>query len=662
MTKLYLSLLFSAFCLCAAAQTHTTNTDSLPITKRIFKLGEIYIKGKTDNSSNTISSDKIEQNGKLDVATALNILPGVSLSKVGARNESVVLIRGFDLRQVPVYIDGIPVYVPYDGYVDLGRFTSFDVSQINVAKGFSSITYGANTLGGAINIVSRKPVNKFEIDARSGLMSGDGHRLNLNAGSRLGKFYFQGSISQLKQQGFPLSESFIAKINEDGGRRENAYREDTKYTAKIGFTPKEGDEYAFNYVKQDGKKGNPPYVGDDTKVTTRFWQWPYWNKESYYFLSNTTITPASSIKTRLYYDKFSNLLSAFDDNTYTTQKKGSSFQSIYNDDTYGGSIVYNNQLNATHFLSASAQLKNDRHKEYNVGEPIRTTRDYTASLGLEDAFRLNEKLTLLPGIGINLRKSLQAENYNATTKTITEHPKNDNYALNAQLGAVYELDEWQKINVSVARKTRFATIKDRYSYRMGTAIPNPDLKSEAALHYEAGYTGKVMNQLQITANLFYSRISDAIMQVNNVLPNIFQLQNAGKAEFYGTELSADYSILPDWNLSGQYSYLKRTNLSNRDLKFTDAPDHKLLLSSGYQLKKAASLLASIEYNSSRYSTSYGTKAAGFALTNVGARVKAYRWISLEGGVNNLFDKNYAISEGYPEAGRNYFINLVFNNL
>jgi Outer membrane cobalamin receptor protein len=50
------------------------------------------------------------------------------------------------------------------------------------------------------------------------------------------------------------------------------------------------------------------------------------------------------------------------------------------------------------------------------------------------------------------------------------------------------------------------------------------------------------------------------------------------------------------------------------------------------------------------------------LINFSARIRAYRWISLEGGINNIFDKNYAISEGFPEAGRNYFLNLVFNNL
>jgi len=662
MFKTYLSLLSLVFSLSAVAQSGSTAIDTVPMNKRVFKLGEVLVEGRAENETNTITSEKIEANNKLDVSNALNLLPGVNLTRVGARNESLVLVRGFDLRQVPVYIDGIPVYVPYDGYVDLARFTTFDVSQINVSKGFSSMTYGANTLGGVINIVSRKPVNKMEIDARSGIMSGDGHRLSLNAGSNLGKFYFQGSISQLKQQNFPLADDFSAKPYEDGGKRENAYRQDVKYSAKIGFTPKAGNEYAFNYVKQDGQKGNPPYVGDDSKVTTRFWQWPYWDKESYYFLSTTGITKTSSVKTRLFYDKFSNLLSSFDDNTYTTQNKGSSFQSFYKDDTYGGSLEYNNQLNSEHFLRASAQFKNDRHKENDLGEPVRTYRDYTASFGIEDSYQVNEQLLLLPGVGMSLRRSLEAENYNSGTKEITNHPENKNYAFNAQLGVVYQLSTQHKLNASVARKTRFATVKDRYSYRMGQAIPNPDLKSEAATHYEAGYSGRINSRFQVDAAIFYSRISDAIMQINDVQPGVYQLQNAGKAEFYGSELSANYTILRGWNAGAQYSYLHRTNLTNRDLKFTDAPDHKVLVSSGYQFEKIASVLASMEYNSSRYSTSYGTKAGEFALVNLSARTKAYRWISIEAGMNNAFDKNYAISEGFPEPGRNYFVNLIFNNL
>ncbi len=82
---------------------------------------------------------------------------------------------------------------------------------------------------------------------------------------------------------------------------------------------------------------------------------------------------------------------------------------------------------------------------------------------------------------------------------------------------------------SVARKTRFATIKDRYSYRMGQAIPNPDLGAEAAVNFDLSYSGKIADKLSLQASVFNSNINDIIQQVDNVQPGRFQLQNAGKA-------------------------------------------------------------------------------------------------------------------------------------
>ena len=48
--------------------------------------------------------------------------------------------------------------MPYDGYVDPGRFTTFDLAEVNVTKGYTSLLYGPNAMGGAINLISRKPV------------------------------------------------------------------------------------------------------------------------------------------------------------------------------------------------------------------------------------------------------------------------------------------------------------------------------------------------------------------------------------------------------------------------------------------------------------------------------------------------------------------------
>lgn len=121
-------------------QNNSTPTDSLK-TSNIFILGEVIVtRHHNRDTLNRVTSKTMESQNKMEVSKALNMLPGVSLTASGPRNESMVSIRGFDLRQVPVYMDGIPVYVPYDGYVDLARFTNFDLAAIDVSKGLFIIS------------------------------------------------------------------------------------------------------------------------------------------------------------------------------------------------------------------------------------------------------------------------------------------------------------------------------------------------------------------------------------------------------------------------------------------------------------------------------------------------------------------------------------------
>lgn len=206
-------------------------------TSNVFMLGEVSVSNKKSDTLNRVNLKTMESQNKMDVSRALNLLPGVSLSVSGARNESMITVRGFDLRQVPVYMDGIPVYVPYDGYVDLARFTTADLAAIDVSKGFSSIVYGPNSLGGAINLVSRKPSKKFEFDGAIGLIDTDGQKSNLNIGSNLGKFYIQGGLSYLDRKSYRMSKDFVPMKNEDGGDRDNSYRTDKKASIKVGWTP-----------------------------------------------------------------------------------------------------------------------------------------------------------------------------------------------------------------------------------------------------------------------------------------------------------------------------------------------------------------------------------------------------------------------------------------
>lgn len=73
---------------------------------RTFRLGEVTVLGRRGvDSTNTALSRRIEAFNRLDVGRTLNLLPGMTPSNVGARNETMVFVRGFDLRQVPVFID-----------------------------------------------------------------------------------------------------------------------------------------------------------------------------------------------------------------------------------------------------------------------------------------------------------------------------------------------------------------------------------------------------------------------------------------------------------------------------------------------------------------------------------------------------------------------------
>lgn len=635
---------------------------------KVFTLGEVVAYAHQEDSASTISMEQIRQFHRLSVSSALNLLPGISQSNVGPRNESMIYLRGFDLRQTPVFMDGIPVYVPYDGYVDLARFTTFHLSKIIVEKGGASVLYGPNTMGGVINLLSSRPIHALEINASAGWLTG-GHEEALNIGSRMKKYYLQADLSRYQRDYYHLSNDFTATKTEDGGKRNNSYNNDWRYGFKLGYIPNEKNELAIGFSHQEGAKGTPVYTGTDTLnslyKSPRYWQWPKWNKESIYFLSNSVLGAKSNLKTRLYFDRFINVLKSFDDATYTTQKKPYAFTSYYNDYTFGGNVEYGYTLSAANSLKGAVHFKQDVHREHNEGEPERKVADNTFSAGVTDRHAFDEHWILEGGAALNYRQSVDAQNYNSQTKTITDFPSNNSHALNAQAKLAYAFVTGRALTFSIDRMTRFATIKDRYSYKLGTAIPNPGLKPENTLNFGLQYNDTRLRNISLDGSIFYNRIRDVIQNVNNVSYDttkkqwLSQSQNKGRAAYYGAEAAITWHVTTTFTAGANYTYIKRKNLDNPKLHFTDVPEHKVAGWLQYDISRVGFLLNG-EYNTSRYSTSYGTEAPAFFLLNASTVINIVNWLKVQGGVNNIFDKNYMLAEGYPEQGRNYFVKVLFN--
>ncbi len=60
------------------------------------------------------------------------------------------------------------IYLPADNRLDFNRFLTPDLSEIQIQKGYVSVLNGPGGMGGAINLVSRKPTKEIELEGRAG--------------------------------------------------------------------------------------------------------------------------------------------------------------------------------------------------------------------------------------------------------------------------------------------------------------------------------------------------------------------------------------------------------------------------------------------------------------------------------------------------------------
>ncbi len=635
----------------------------------VFELGTIQVTAKKpqvgevgeEQVASVVSREEMKTFNRNNVADAVNLLSGVTVSN-NSRNEKIIYLRGYDVRQAPLFIDGIPVYVPYDGYVDFNRFSTADLSAIQVVKGFSSVAYGPNALGGAINLISRKPRAALEGDFNIGFGSGNERHTSANLGTNQGLWYLQAGVSYSDADTFRMSSDYKPTSSENGGRRENAYYRDSKASFKFGLTPNATDEYAISYIKQDGAKGQPPST-DPTAA--RYWKWPYWNKESLYFVSNTALTPYESMKVRLYVDKFENEVDTYTNSSYSTLKTSgsgsvSTGSSIYNDKTQGGSLTFETTRLPYNTLRLIGHYKQDKHEETDATNLLNTAyKDTLASLSAEDNIQLGEQWLLSLGFAHHeLRPDSVFSRGNAYSLPAKQT------ANNGQLGLFYDFAANTRFYATVAQKTRLPTLKDRYSARLNTYIENPGLQAEQSVNYEIGYQGSPWQGAKAEAAIFYSDIDDKIQTVYKpgtsscTATARCQMQNVGQVHSSGFELGLRSPVTGWLDLGGNFTYLNMENVSSPNTKLTDVPRQKATFYALIRPFGQLEIVPFIESESARWASNT-VRVGAHTTLNLKAAYKPMKGLTLEAGVTNLTDQNYALADGFPNPGRMAFGNLNY---
>jgi len=639
--------------------------------------------GGTVGGANITQSD-IRDFNRNSLDQAIQLASGTSISAVGARNETDVWIRGFDRWRVPLYQDGIPIYLPVDNRIDFGRFTTVDLAEIQIAKGFASVIDGPGAMGGSINLVSRVVNKPLEAEARAGATldsnaTYNGSTSDLLLGTRQSNWFLQGTGSFTKQEHFRLSDGFTPGTLQGSGDRIQSDHQDYKINLKAGYLPTAGSEYTLNFIDQVGSKGNPPpdgLIAGPALNQVKYWTWPAWDKKSLYWLSKNALDDRGSyVKTRLYYDKFFNQLNSFDSLTYSTQNFPKSFDSTYDDRAAGGSVELSETLpGGADIVRLAGHYRWDQHNETEstrnapgapwYQQPWETASETTSSVALENIYHPIAAADVIAGVSYDARHLIGDSQWVAAGITPPfghsfAYPVADKHALNGELAVIYRYREAGSVHISYADRSRFPTLFEMYSTRFGTFQNNPALQPERSHYTQIGVTDTLAGT-QIVANAFYARVVDAITAVP-LSPTLSTNQNVGVERREGYEIELSRALMPTLRGGINYSDLVRVVVAGNSIP-TDTPNYKLFAFLNWKPLATLTVIPSVEVQGNRWlqSATNNTifyRAGSYGIVNLKAAYAFLPSASFEIGANNLGDRNYLVEDGYHAPGRQYFANV-----
>ena len=194
-------LIFSFIGYTSVSKSVSLNSENIyleiSLSRQIFETNPVVITATRTNQNaenipariQSINKIQLAANPAPDIDASLAYVPGVNVNRTLwiFANKSIVSMRGLsgkDQSRTLVMIDGIPINKTDGGSVNWNLFSKEYVEKIEVSKGPVSSLYGSNAMGGAINIITRKPEEKLEGNAEISYGSFNTKAANISLGGR----------------------------------------------------------------------------------------------------------------------------------------------------------------------------------------------------------------------------------------------------------------------------------------------------------------------------------------------------------------------------------------------------------------------------------------------------------------------------------------------
>ncbi len=622
-----------------------------------------------------VSEEDIKNTRMFGVSEALSGISGVQSETKNGGYDSRLIIRGaglkarYGIREIMVLLDGVPITDP-DGMTRLDFVDTQLVERVDVVKGPNSTMYGANTVGGVINIITKSPFKESSI-VKAGYGSYNTQIYNLGYSNRLGETYFTASGSR---------------------RSTDSWREWNKFSTnqgnlKVGHLFDDGTivEGSFNYTRAyfqlPGALSKEEFDEDITQRTSEPWRHSVRNSEIYYTnlrmeteIGRVKLKPLAYFEYWNHFHPVTGLINDGGANVY-----GADIQADVEHGLFGA--------DATLSMGVSGQVDDSEGDKYvyrdvvtsptgrilyttsnNTGELAETNDDTTTKWGVfvQESLRPADRLLIDLGVRYDqVRFDIHSEQfweysygagrYVSNRATVNRVKTFD--SISPRIGAVYRLVDWLHMYVNFS--TGFQTPQS------SELSLNPDLDPMTVYNYETGLKARSDEGHSADLSVFYMNVEDEIVQT--IEPgNISSYSNAGKTDKFGVELSGKVKLLDGLFAGGSYTYSHfkfkefkepvrvgpSTVLMDRGgNSLPYIPEHQYSIFVNY--KHPSGLKFRVDTNTwGRYyvDNANSEKYKGYAFITNALVGYEYKGLDLTFSVNNVFDTKYAMEVTKDSSG------------
>jgi vitamin B12 transporter len=554
-------------------------------------------------SAIVIDRATIEQSQARDVGELLRRHAGIDVVRSGGPGQATsVFIRGAESNHTLVLIDGVKINPGTIGIPSLQFIHPQMIERIEVVKGPRSTLYGSDAIGGVINIITRRPeqARSAQISATAGMY--DTRELAVNVGAREGIWRIGADLAIQDTDGFPTRTDTF----QDRGYDNIAYN--LSVGARLGATDVE--------LRRWQATGTVEYFA--TQYDPDTWA-AFLAPVDQDFDNQTTALQVEHAMTASWLTRAT--LSTMQDEI--TQNQGNDFLR-----TRRHSLDWQNNLElGRHLLTGGITLWREKTATISYGA------------GFDEDTDINE-------IYLQDEMEFGAHQFLAGIR----HTDHENFGTHTtwNLGYGLALSDNSHLFASAGTAFRAPDATDRFGY-----AGNPQLEAETSRSLEVGVRHRFNASTRGSLSLFDTRIDDLIE------PNAdFSLmENIQKARIRGLEIALHHTA-GRWDTQLETSFQHPRNES-RDEWLPRRARNSLTGRVGYRFgnsRLGAELLAAGKRKDSSYSD---TVNAGYGIFNLLAETRLAPEFKLGARVENLFDREYSVADGYRTADRSFFLTLQY---